>query len=471
MFKHWKKLFFIFFILAIGIYFLINNSINEGKTNFLENFLSQKQKNFIKKNFFPHKDRDRLYGVIVSLEKHLADEKQTNSLLEYIDWLDLELRYKKSLKDIETKEILSIKLDNNLDFKKFKLVDGFYAGRARLFPGTGYIDFHNDNLIVLSARGILGFSQKTNENLHFKQINNNLTNFINKEQYDKNKWFALKDLHISNNHIFVSYDEEMKADCWNKSVVWAKMNYEEIKFEKLFSSNKCIHSENNIDKEFKAFQSGGRVFNFDDNNVLLSVGEYRSRHLAQEKDNINGKVIKINIHDGSYKIVSMGHRNPQGLFFDKENNYILETEHGPMGADEINLIEIDKFNNGEIQNYGWAIASAGMHYGAQDGVPNKSYEKYPLYKSHKDHGFIEPLKVFTPAIGISQIFKIKKKNYVVSSLKDKSLYFFELNDQNKIINLRRVEVFERIRDIVVKDNKLYLFLEDTASIGIIKLLK
>ena len=101
MFKHWKKLFFIFFILAIGIYFLINNSINEGKTNFLENFLSQKQKNFIKKNFFPHKDRDRLYGVIVSLEKHLADEKQTNSLLEYIDWLDLELRYKKSLNDTE----------------------------------------------------------------------------------------------------------------------------------------------------------------------------------------------------------------------------------------------------------------------------------------------------------------------------------------------------------------------------------
>ena len=41
-----------------------------------------------------------------------------------------------------------------------------------------------------------------------------------------------------------------------------------------------------------------------------------------------------------------------------------------MGADEIYLIEINKINNYEIPNYGWAIASAGIHYGASDGVPN-----------------------------------------------------------------------------------------------------
>ena len=28
----------------------------------------------------------------------------------------------------------------------------------------------------------------------------------------------------------------------------------------------------------------------------------------------------------------MGHRNPQGLLFDKENNFLLETEHGPRGV-------------------------------------------------------------------------------------------------------------------------------------------
>jgi glucose/arabinose dehydrogenase len=163
----------------------------------------------------------------------------------------------------------------------------------------------------------------------------------------------------------------------------------------------------------------------------------------------------------------MGHRNPQGLYFDKENNFILETEHGPQGGDEINLIEI---NIDKIQNYGWAISSAGEHYGGKRFEGNrKNYKKYPLYKSHSKHGFIEPLKSFVPSIGISEIIKIGPNRFVISSLKDKSLYFFEINKAKEIINLNRVEVFERVRDLRFNDNQLYLFMEDTASIGLINL--
>ena len=39
----------------------------------------------------------------------------------------------------------------------------------------------------------------------------------------------------------------------------------------------------------------------------------------------------------------------------------------------------------------------------------------------------------------------------------------------KVSNFKRVTVNERVRDINFKDNKLYLFLEDTASIGIVSL--
>ena len=54
------------------------------------------------------------------------------------------------------------------------------------------------------------------------------------------------------------------------------------------------------------------------------------------------------------------------------------------------------------------------------------YEKYPLHKSHSEHGFIEPLKYFNPSIGISQIIGLDNENqYVVASLKAHSLYFFE----------------------------------------------
>ena len=35
----------------------------------------------------------------------------------------------------------------------------------------------------------------------------------------------------------------------------------------------------------------------------------------------------------------MGHRNPQGLFYDVEKDQIISTEHGPAGGDEINIID------------------------------------------------------------------------------------------------------------------------------------
>ena len=68
-----------------------------------------------------------------------------------------------------------------------------------------------------------------------------------------------------------------------------------------------------------------------------------------------------------------------------------------------------------------------------------------------------------------EIVKVEQNKYVVSSLIGQSLYFFELNEQNQIINLDRVEVFERVRDLRFNNSQLYLFMEDTASIGVINL--
>ena len=230
-----------------------------------------------------------------------------------------------------------------------------------------------------------------------------------------------------------------------------------------------MHSVKNKDKEFHPHPAGGRMVAIDKNHIILTTGPYRSRFLAQDKNSINGKLIKINIENGNYKIISMGHRNPQGLYFDQENNFLIETEHGPQGGDEINIIEINDKDNDEIPNYGWAIASAGEHYGGKIPANEEKYKKYPLYKSHSEHGFIGPLKSFVPSIGISEITKVSKNKYVASSLKDKSLYFFNLKD-NKISSIdNRLEVFERVRDLKFKNNKLYLFLEDTPSIGIINL--
>ena len=52
------------------------------------------------------------------------------------------------------------------------------------------------------------------------------------------------------------------------------------------------------------FQSGGKLISFDDIDIFLSVGDYIGRHLAQEDDNVSGKLIKIILKDGRYKIIS-----------------------------------------------------------------------------------------------------------------------------------------------------------------------
>ncbi len=59
--------------------------------------------------------------------------------------------------------------------------------------------------------------------------------------------------------------------------------------------------------------------------------------------------------------------------------------------------------------------------------------------------------------------------FTALSSKDENKALQLLNEQKQIINLNRVEVFERVRDLRFNNKKLYLFMEDTASIGVINL--
>jgi hypothetical protein len=440
-------------------------TIGSNKFSYLKLFLDYEQRQLIKKYIFPYK-------LISQQQKTINIQRE---LLKDVNFFELELSFKKSNKDISLTES-SVKLANNKILQKYKLNSGFYAGifeygrsgMRYISPGTGYIDFFENNILILSSRGVLAFKEDLNDDReNFKQIKNNIDDFIGIEQFNKSNEFSIRDLYIFKQKIFVSYIEEIKPDCWNTSIIYGRFNFKNIKFKKLFSPKECVHSVNNIDKQFTANQSGGRIIGFNENHILFSIGDYRSRHLSQNNQSVNGKIIKINIDNSNFKIISMGNRNAQGLYYDIENNFVLETEHGPMGGDEINLIEVDKINEGIIQNYGWPIVSAGEHYGGRSEKNKLIYEKYPLFKSHIEYGFVKPLKSFVPSIAISEIVKIGNNKYVVSSLKDKSLYFFELDKQKRIVNLNRIEVFERIRDLRFYNNRLYLFMENTASIGVL----
>ena len=95
------------------------------------------------------------------------------------------------------------------------MIEGFYKGIDNVFPGSGYIDFHSNNFLILSSRGVLGFTKDINNELNFKQIKNNINEFIGLEQFNKYKWFSLKDLFIHNSKIY-------KRCCFSKGFEFSR---------------------------------------------------------------------------------------------------------------------------------------------------------------------------------------------------------------------------------------------------------
>lgn len=114
---------------------------------------------------------------------------------------------------------------------------------------------------------------------------------------------------------------------------------------------------------------GGRLAFLPDGTFVLSIGEgFEYREKAQDLTSDLGKVVRLN-DDGSVprdnpflrepdvrpEIYSWGHRNPQGMVFDPVRGILFETEHGPRGGDELNVIVAHR-------NYGWPVITYGMDY-------------------------------------------------------------------------------------------------------------
>jgi glucose/arabinose dehydrogenase len=214
-----------------------------------------------------------------------------------------------------------------------------------------------------------------------------------------------------------------------------------------------------------------------DDSLLFTTGEFRNRPLAQDKKNAYGKILSINLNSKETKIVSIGHRNPQGLYYSKKYDFIISTEHGPKGGDEIN---INHEPSKKVRNYGWPISSYGEHY--YKNYSKKILDKAPLNKSHKKYGFEEPVKYFVPSIGISEIIPLNDNDteFLVGAMgseiveQDLGLHYIKLNDdRNKIIKHKYITLNERIRDIVISKSRdtIILFLETSSSLGVIKKIK
>jgi glucose/arabinose dehydrogenase len=143
------------------------------------------------------------------------------------------------------------------------------------------------------------------------------------------------------------------------------------------------------------FDGNGHLFVSSGDRMAPSAGDLE-RHPAQDLSHHHGKILRLN-EDGSVpkdnpfvgkpnvrpEIWSYGHRNPQGLVYDAATGALWETEHGPQGGDEINLIK-------PSLNYGWPVITYGMNYGSGTDIGARARE-----------GLVQPAAFWVPSIAPS----------------------------------------------------------------------
>jgi glucose/arabinose dehydrogenase len=101
----------------------------------------------------------------------------------------------------------------------------------------------------------------------------------------------------------------------------------------------------------------GRLRFGPDRSLYLLTGEAGQGRLAQDSRSLNGKVLRLS--PDQYRrstdrpeIVSIGHRNPQGLDWQPGTDRLVITDHGPSGFDGPSCCdEVDVIAAGG--NYGW----------------------------------------------------------------------------------------------------------------------
>lgn len=228
-------------------------------------------------------------------------------------------------------------------------------------------------------------------------------------------------------------------------------NNEFVDQQVLFRAPKEIYSQSNA-------HYGSRFLFDKQNHLFFTLGEKMQMMDAQDLSKPTGKIHRIN-DDGTIpkdnpyvgqanvwpSIWSYGHRNPQGLAWDPVTGQLWESEHGPTGGDEINIIS-------PKHNYGWGIATKGI----QNGITKTS-----------EPGMDDPITYWTPSVAPSGIafytgdkYPGWKNNLFVSCLAGQQLKRLEVKD-GKVLHEEQVfNTFGRVHDVIQgPDGLLYVTLQ------------
>ena len=195
-------------------------------------------------------------------------------------------------------------------------------------------------------------------------------------------------------------------------------------------------------------ESGGRILTDGPEHLLVVVGDHGRSTLAQDPDSHLGKLVRIGIETGASEVLSFGFRNPQGFARDAAGN-LWQTEHGPRGGDELNVLVPGA-------NYGWPYVSYGIGYdefGEHDGRVGARLQSGPLEWTGGHEAFALPAFAWVPSIATSAMtvnddrrFPLWKDDLIVSSLKDSSIHRVRRNGTS-VQYVERIELGYRIRDL------------------------
>ena len=214
-------------------------------------------------------------------------------------------------------------------------------------------------------------------------------------------------------------------------------------------------------------QFGSRLVFAKNGDLFVSLGEKSAADVRMQAQQLNsdlGKIIRIttagkpaagnpfaNQPDAKPEIVSYGHRNPEGLDINPETGELWESEFGPHGGDEINIIRPGR-------NYGWPVISYGLEYSGDkvgEGIQQKAGMEQPVY-------------YWDPVVSPSGICFYKgtaipewRNNLFVSCLSGQHLDRLIIRN-NRVVGEERLltDKNQRIRDVTYSDNMLYAITDD-----------